>query len=91
MRVEATALEGLRRSEEKFDRAARKIAGLGSESPDADTDTVSISAEGFARSGVDYAGEFVDLISAQHSFRANLRVLATARDAEQDLLDTLGK
>src|SRR5262245_26819229 len=88
MRLEAAALEGLRLSESKLDRAARKIAGI--DPTGSGGDTVSISTDGQSRANADLEGGIVDLLEARTSYRANLRSLATVLDTEKDLLDTLG-
>ena len=82
-------LQGLRQAESQLDRVARRIAGVESQGPEADT--VSISPEGLARAGGDHAADLVELRSTRLAFGANVRVLAGARDAEQDLIEILGR
>jgi len=89
MRVDRLSLQGLRQAESQLDRVARRIAGVESQGPEADT--VSISPEGLARAGGDHAADLVELRSTRLAFGANVRVLAGARDAEQDLIEILGR
>ena len=79
MRVDGLSLQGLRQAESQLDRVARRIAGVESQGPEADT--VSISPEGLARAGGDHAADLVELRSTRLAFGANVRVLAGARDA----------
>jgi hypothetical protein len=89
MRVDGTVLEGLRQAETRFDRVARRIAGVEPAIPQ--SDTVALSSDALARASGDHAADLVELRSARYEFAANVRVLERARDAEQDLIDILGK
>ncbi len=79
MRVVDTALNGLDQAEALLERTADRLARLplALEQP-APQDSVDLSAE------------MVSLIEARHHFQINTRVLKTAFELEERLLDVLG-
>jgi flagellar hook protein FlgE len=74
----ATALEGIRRSEERVLRAAERLARL------------PLSADGVTDDVVDISSETVALLEARSAHAANTAVAQTAQQLEQHLLDILG-
>jgi flagellar hook-associated protein FlgK len=71
------ALEGLDRAEAELERTAERIARL------------PVSA-GHPEDQVNLSEEMVKLIRVRHSYEANLKVLQTANEMEEHLIDVLG-
>jgi hypothetical protein len=78
MSVMPTALEGIRRAEERVQRAAERLARL------------PLSADGATEDVVDLSAETVALLEARNAHAANAAVAQTAQQLEQHLLDILG-
>ena len=78
MSVMPTALEGIRRAEERVQRAAERLARL------------PLSADGASEDVVDLSAETVALLEARTAHAANAAVAQTAQELEQHLLDILG-
>jgi flagellar hook protein FlgE len=76
MDISAIALQGLQQADAQLNQAALQVASYGSSSPSgANLDTVDLSAA------------MVSLMSAKIDFQANLKVMQTAEQVQQNLLD----
>jgi len=76
MDISAIALQGLQQADAQLNQAALQVASYGSGSSNAaNLDTVDLSAA------------MVSLMSAKLDFQANLKVMQTAEQVQQNLLD----
>jgi len=78
MSVMQTALEGIRRAEERVQRAAERLARL------------PLSVDGATDDVVDLSAETAALLEAKNAHAANAAVAQTAQELERHLLDILG-
>jgi hypothetical protein len=75
--LSAIALQGLERSQDRFDRASSQIAAAGLPPVDSTGDTVNLSQAAVA------------LLSAKDDFAANLKVMKTADEMQRVAINLL--
>lgn len=79
MRAVDTALNGLDQAEALLERTADRLARL-----------PLAGAQGAPQDAVDLSAEMVSLLEARNHFQVSTRVLKTAFEMEEHLLDVLG-
>jgi hypothetical protein len=76
------SLNGIMNAEKSIDQSARRLATI--QAPDLNrppTDSLSLT---------DIAKEFVSIDQAKIAYKANLKVMATGQELENDILNILG-
>ncbi len=84
----SSALQGIRFSLERLDRAARVIAASGLDEPTADPATDPGPAAGV--DALDFTGAVLDMMLAQRAFSANVRVFETADAMTREVISLAG-
>lgn len=86
----ASALQGIRVSLERLDRAARVIAASGLDDPAPDAATADPAGPAAGVDSLDLTGAVLDMMLAQRAFSANLRVFETADAMTREVISLAG-